>query len=155
MQAPRRSEMHEALDVFLGEWRAEGTSYGGTDPSGGDPRANGVPWTSEHRAYWHTGAFFLVQDERARPGGEVFDTLSVMGVDPETGGYVARAFENHGFYRHYPVARDGNVWTFSGETERATIVFSDDGRTQTITWEWKPDGAWLPLCDRVATRTDP
>jgi hypothetical protein len=32
------------------------------------------------------------------------------------------------------VTVDGNVWTFSGETERARIEFSDDGRRQTITW---------------------
>ncbi|WP_420125535.1 hypothetical protein [Longimicrobium sp.] len=153
--APRRTAMHEALAVFLGEWKAQGTSYGGTDQSGDDPRANGVEWISEHRGYWHTGAFFLVQEERARPGGMVFDTLSVMGVDPERGGYFARSFENHGFYRDYPVTREGKVWTFSGQTERATITFSDDDRTQTIAWEWKPEGAWLPLCDRVATRTDP
>lgn len=123
--APRRTAMHEALSVFLGEWKAEGTSYGDTDQSGGDPRA---------------------------PGGEVFDTLSIMGVDPQTGAYFARAFENHGFYRDYPVTREGKVWAFNGQTERATITFSDEDRTQPIVWEWKPDGAWLPLCDRVATR---
>ena len=153
--APRRTAMHEALAVFLGEWRAQGTSYGGTDQSGDDPRANGVEWVSEHKGYWHTGEFFLVQDERARPGGTVFDTLSVMGVDAENGAWFARSFENHGFYRDYPVTREGKVWTFSGETERATITFSDDDRTQTIAWEWKPQGTWLPLCDRVATRIDP
>jgi hypothetical protein len=60
-----------------------------------------------------------------------------------------------GFYRDYPVTRVGKVWTFSGKTERATITFSDDDRTQTIAWEWKPAGTWLPLCDRVATRIDP
>ena len=153
--APRRTEMHEALAVFLGEWKAQGTSYGGTDQSSDDPRANGVEWVSEHKGYWHTGEFFLVQDERARVGGAVFDTLSVMGVDPESGAWFARSFENHGFYRDYPVTRDGKVWTFAGETERATVTFSDDDRTQTIAWEWKPEGAWLPLCDRVATRIDP
>jgi hypothetical protein len=151
---PRRTAAHDALAVFLGDWTATGTSYGGTDPSGADPRAGGVPWVSEHTGRWYTGEFFLVQDEKARPGGSVFDTLSVMGVDPETGEYFARCFENHGFYRHYRVARDGRVWTLSGQTERATITFSDDGRTQTIAWEWKPKGEWLPLCDRVATRVD-
>jgi hypothetical protein len=153
--APRRTEMYDALAVFLGEWTAEGTSYGGTGQSGGDPCANGVPWVSEHRGYWHTGEFFLVQDERARPGGEVFDTLSVMGVDPETGACFARSSENHGFYRDHQVTREGSVWTFSSATERAAITFSDDGRTQTIVWEWKPGDAWLPLCDRAATRIDP
>jgi hypothetical protein len=153
--APRRTAMHQALAVFLGDWKAQGTSYGGTDQSGADPRANGVPWISEHTGRWHTGEFFLVQDERARVGGDVFDTLSVMGVDPETGACFARGFENHGFYRNYAVTREGKVWTLSGETERATITFSDDDRTQTIAWEWKPGDAWLPLCDRVATRIDP
>jgi hypothetical protein len=68
------------------------------------------------------------------------------------GRYFARTFENHGFYRRYDVTVDGNVWTFSGETERARIEFSDDGRRQTITWEWRPKDLWLPLCDRVATK---
>ena len=95
-----------------------------------------------------------MQDERAKTGSNPFDTLSVMGVDAKTGGYFARAFENHGFYRHYEVERDGRVWTFTGATERARIEFSADGRTQTITWEWKPKDRWLPLCDRTARRED-
>jgi hypothetical protein len=150
---PVRVPEHEALSVFLGTWKAEGTSFGGTEQRVDDPKRNGVPWTSTHEGRWHTGGFFLVQDEKARPGGEVFDTLSIMGVDP-AGGYFARSFENHGFYRHYHVTRDGRTWTISGEHERARIEFSDDDRTQTIAWEWRPDGEWLPLCDRVARRTD-
>ena len=39
---PVRGPMHDALSVFLGEWRAEGISFGGTDQSGADPKANGV-----------------------------------------------------------------------------------------------------------------
>jgi hypothetical protein len=74
---------HDALAVFLGSWKAEGTSYGGTDQSGADPKANGVLWTSKHAGHWHTGGFFLIQDEKALPGGVVFDTLSIMGFDSE------------------------------------------------------------------------
>jgi hypothetical protein len=151
---PIRDAKHEALAVFLGEWKAEGRSYGGTDQTGEDPKANGVPWVSTHVGRWHTGSFYLVQDEKARPGGQVFDTLSVLGVDVATGEYVGHSFENHGFYRCYRVSREGDTWTFSGEHERATIVFSEDSRKQTITWEWRPKGEWLPLCDRVASRTN-
>jgi len=68
---------------------------------------------------WHTGKFFLIQDERASSASGPFDTLSILGVDARNGGYVARAFENHGFYHHCDVAVDGNVWTFIGETECA------------------------------------
>ena len=150
--APVRSSAHDALSVFLGEWHAEGTSFGGTDQSGTDPKANGVPWASTHTAHWHTGNFFLIQDERARIDGKVFDTLSIMGVGPSDEGYIARTFENHGFYRHYALAVDDRTWLLSGATERARTVFSGDGNTQTITWEWLRDGKWLPLCDRVASR---
>ncbi len=101
---------------------------------------------------WHSGQFFLIQDERAVTGTAPFDTLSIIGWDAERGCYFARTFENHGFQRCYDVTVDGRVWTFSGATERARIVFSDDGATQTITWEWRPEEGWLPLCDRIATK---
>lgn len=148
-----RTPKHDALKVFLGTWTARGTSFGGTDQSGDDPKANGEAWLSTHEAYWHTGQFFLIQDERADIEGSRFDTLSVIGLD-EQGSYVARTFENHGFFRQYAVERDGDTWAFVGEFERATYRFEDGDRRQIATWEWKKDGVWMPLCDRVATRID-
>lgn len=150
---PQRTSDHDALACFLGEWAAEGTSFGGTDQSG-DPRANGEVWRSTHSSRWHTGQYFMIQDERATIASKPFDTLSVLGVDLASGDYFARTFENHGFYRNYHLARDGHVWTLTGDTERARIEFADDNRTQVITWEWKPQDRWLPLCDRVAKRID-
>ena len=149
---PVRSSAHDTLSVFLGEWRAEGISFGGTDQSGADPKANGVTWISTHTARWHTGGFFLIQDERAQIDGKAFDTLSIMGVDTGYKGCFARTFENHGFYRHYGLTVDGRAWLLEGATERARTVFDAEGNTQTITWEWLRDGRWLPLCDRVARR---
>jgi len=149
---PVRGPLHDALSVFLGEWRAEGTSFGGTDQSGPDPRANGIPWRSTHSARWHTGEFFLVQDERAQLAGQPFDTLNTFGVDG--GGLFARTFDNNGFYRHYALTVEGRIWLLKGETERAKTTFSADGNTQTIAWEWLRDGKWLPLCDRVASRVN-
>ena len=58
---PVRGSAHNALSAFLGDWRAEGMSFGGTDQSGADPKANGVPWVSTHAARWHSGEFFLIQ----------------------------------------------------------------------------------------------
>jgi hypothetical protein len=153
--APVRGSAHDALSVFLGDWRAEGMSFGGTDQSGVDPRANGVRWVSTHTAHWHTGDFFLIQDERAQLEGKAFDTLSIMGVDVGSAAHFARTFENHGFYRHYALSVDGRTWLLEGSTERARTVFSQDGKTQTITWEWLQDGKWLPLCDRVASLVRP
>lgn len=149
---PVRGRAQDALSVFLGEWRAEGMSFGGTDQSGADPKANGVPWLSTHTSRWHTGGFFLIQDERALIGGTVFDTMTILGAEPDTGDHFARSFENHGFYRHYRLSVDGNIWVLAGKTERARTEFDADGTRQTITWEWLRDGKWLPLCDRVARR---
>ncbi|RYG35331.1 MAG: DUF1579 domain-containing protein [Burkholderiales bacterium] len=149
---PQRGSLHEALSVFLGDWRAEGSSYGSPDQDPDDPKGKPEAWTSTHTAHWHTGEFFLIQDERAIVGGKAFDTLGYMGVDPATGRYFSQSIENHGFERRYEMSVNGNVWKMSGEHERATITFSQDGRTQDIKWEWKPSGVWLPLCDRTAHR---
>lgn len=151
--APQRNAKHEALAVFLGKWAAHGTSFGGTDQTGEDPKAKGQAWMSTHEAAWHTGRFFIIQDERADIAGDQFDTLSIIGVDDD-GSYFSRSVENHGFYRKYKVTCEGDRWKFDGATERATVAFEHDGKRQVWIWEWKPDEAWLPLCDRVAERVD-
>ncbi len=140
---------HEALAVFLGDWQAQGTSYGGPAQSVHDPHGGATPWRSNHVARWHSGNYFIVQDERANGP---FDTLSVMGWDGDAGRYFARTVENHGFARDYTMTVDGLTWTLSGEHERATHAFSPDGGTQNISWEWKPGEQWLPLCVRTAQR---
>lgn len=135
------AEQHEALAVFIGDWAAEGTAYGAD--------RSGSPWRSVHSARWHSGGQFVVQDERANGP---FDTMSFLGWDQERGTYFSWSIENHGFNREYLVTVDGDVWTLSGESERATITFSDEGRTQTHHWEFRPEGEWTLLCDRVARR---
>ena len=151
---PIHGPNHERLEAFVGRWRAEGQSYG-QNQDRNDPKANAEPWVSDEVTEWHAGKFFIVQREDARIGLGTLITHSVIGYDEPSGGYVAHAFENHGFYRRYTVRVDGRIWTFSGDTERARIEFSEDGRTQTVTWEWRPlDDEWLPLCDRVNVRAD-
>lgn len=142
-----RGSQHDALAVFVGEWRAEGTSYA-------EPGGAGAPWAGEHIARWHADKYFVVQDERARVGGEILDTLSVLGVYPDTSAYLARTFEAHGVQRNYVITRQDATWRFWADEIRASIVFSDDNRKQTILWEQMRDGEWLPLCERVAVRVD-
>lgn len=146
------TEKHEFLTPFLGAWWAEGTSYGGDQQSVADPHAGATTWRSIHTARWHSGGYFLIQDERANGP---FDTLSIMGWDSEGERYFARSFENHGFCRDYTMTVDGRVVTLTGEQERATYTFDESGDTQAVVWEWRRGEDWLPLCDRVARRVDP
>lgn len=74
-------------------------------------------------------------------------SVGIRGMSAQS--YLARLAD----YCHlYDVRVDGQVWTFTGGTERARIEFSPDGRKQTINWEWRPKDVWLPLCDRTANR---
>lgn len=150
-EQPTRTDAHRLLEVFLGDWRATGVARGTATT---DPATEDAAWSSSHTGRWHTGEFFLVQDERAIVGGDEFDTLSLLGVDPDTGRYEMRSFENHGYYKPYELTVDGDRWTITGATERAEIIFSDNNRRQTIHWDWKPGNTWEPLCDRIAERND-
>lgn len=151
---PVRSSLHDALEMFVGDWRAEGQSYRSVHQSIADPKAIARPWRSTHSARWHSGRFFLVHDEKAHAGDDAIDTLTVMGVDATSGRLFALSFESQGDERRYEVNVDGRRWTFDGPTERALIDFSADARTQRIVWEWKPRDRWLPLCERTAVRVD-
>src|SRR5688572_17186189 len=128
-EPPKRTAAHDRLEMFLGEWRAEGLSYGSPKQAADDPKGTPESWTSAHTGRWHTGLFFLIQDERALVGGQPFDTLGILGVDPATQRYFLRSIENHGFYRHYEMTNEGRLWKVSGELERARIEISHDGRT--------------------------
>ena len=69
-----RGDPYQALAVFLGQWRAEGKSFGSSNKGVEDSRSAAEPWITTHTGKWHTGEFFLIQDERAVIGGKPFDT---------------------------------------------------------------------------------
>lgn len=146
---PLHGTHHRHLEAFVGTWRAEGQAFGrNQDPS--LPRANAESWTSHELTEWHPGRFFVIQREDAMSGGQPLNTMAVIGFDTQEGVYVVHAFENHGHANRYTMLRDDRTWKLTGERERATIEFSEDGRRQTVRWEWRPfDDAWLPLCDRT------
>jgi len=80
--------------------------------------------------------------------------MSFLGWDAARGSYFSWSIDNGGFANDYRVDVAGDTWRFTGNQARAAITFSDDGHTQTHHWEFKPEGEWITLCDRVATRID-
>ena len=147
--APVHGPEHRHLEAFVGTWRAEGQSFG-RNQDAANPRANPEPWMSHELTEWHPGRFFIIQREDAMVGDQPLNTHAIIGYDALAGEFVVHAFENHGFANRYALRRENRTWTLSGERERATIEFSEDGRRQTVRWEWRPfDDQWLPLCDRT------
>jgi hypothetical protein len=144
--APKPSAGHDALQMWLGRWRAGGCVHG---PDGS--RA----WLRSEESYeLLPGGFFVLQrwSEHGQP--EPFAGVGVLGYDEALDEYSCRRFENHGFYRRYVVRRFDRQWHFEGETERALYEFDCGGRRVDIRWEWRPldQGEWRCLCERVALR---
>jgi hypothetical protein len=53
--APERKPA--GLEVFLGEWRAEGMPFAGADQSGHGSKVGSKSCDSAHKGYWYSGAF--------------------------------------------------------------------------------------------------
>jgi hypothetical protein len=140
------------LDVFIGRWHAEGTSYGEGQRADA-PRASAERWTSDESYEWLPGGFFVLHRWDAMVGSQVFQGTEIIGFDAGEGGYFTRFFDNAGNHPQYRAAVDGDVWTFEEPQTRATVTVDDGGRTMRFDWEWRNGGRdWLPLCDRVARR---
>ena len=119
-----------------------------------DPRAAGVPWTSDESYQWLPGSFFVMHRWNAQMGKHDFKGAEIMGYDEAEGGYFTRMFDNAGHHPDYAASVDGDVWSFTEAQTRATVTVQDGGDKMTFNWEWKNGGRkWLPLCDRVAVRT--
>ncbi|MFB9965280.1 hypothetical protein [Sinosporangium siamense] len=65
-----------------------------------------------------------------------------------------RSFDNQGaFVTMRASVTDDGVWTFAGETERATLVIADDHATMSATWERTDDTTpWHPWMTMSFTR---
>jgi hypothetical protein len=151
VQAPDRAARLRALDVFVGDWHAEGTSFA-HDPDTTDARANPVRWRSDEHYEWLAGGAFLLHRWQADVGGQAFIGTELIGYDEAEGGYFSAMFDNAGNHPRYRLEVRDRRWIVDGDATRATIEFGGRDR-MAFHWEFKNrDGRWLPLCDRVAVR---
>jgi hypothetical protein len=136
-----------ALGVFLGDWRAEGRSYGE-----GAPRAKPATWKSTHTGRWHTGQFFLIQDERAVTGAAPFDTLSIIGWDAERGCYFARTFRQPRIPALLRRDRRRPGLDFLGRDRTCPHRLQRRRRDTDDHLGMAAGEGWLPLCDPIAMK---
>jgi hypothetical protein len=132
-----REEALERLDVLVGEWAVEADFPGLAAP----PARSVFEWTLDGR--------FLVQRTEIPLSG-VPDSMAIVAVDPEAGGYTQHYFDARGVVRVYAMTFAGGVWRLLREApdfsplsfrQRFTGYVGDDGNTIRGTWEMANDGS--------------
>ena len=147
--APVLGEEHRRLAPFLGQWTVTGETLEGAADA-----PNAAVTGDESYVFLPGGFFLLGHWDRRFTNGRRHIGLTTIRYDPTTRAYSAYNVDNLGFARTYRVTPHDDVWTFTGERERATMRFGNDGRTMTIDWEVTSDGTtWLPLCHLEATQS--
>lgn len=133
------------LDVLVGKWKTEGQTK--------DSSPIKVIGTDTYE--WLPGGFFLIHHVDVRMGDESVNVSEIIGgYDVTNQTYPMRSFDSQGnFITMHASVNNAGVWTFRGESERATLVVSDDGNSMTAHWEQTSDGAnWQPWMDMKFSR---
>ncbi|MBB5079554.1 DUF1579 family protein [Nonomuraea endophytica] len=136
---------NKQLDALAGHWNSRGTTVGdAVEISGTD-------------AYeWLAGGHFLVHRVDVRMGEEKVEAIEMIGpYDPDSDSWPMRAFDSSGNYGTMrATVDDDGVWTFAGETERATLRIARDGGAMSAVWERTEDGTtWSHWMDMAFTKS--
>jgi hypothetical protein len=146
-QQPTLKPEHKQLHVFVGRWKVIGWNKEGA------PVAPGAKVTGEETYEWLTGGFFIVSRFQHHFGDDAHIGTGTIGYDADSQSYINHNFDNMGYARRYEVSVHDYTWTFTGEFERCTLVFSADGNRKTENWEISTDSSnWQPLCDMTAIK---
>jgi Protein of unknown function (DUF1579) len=141
---------HRRLDVFVGQWRTEGTIL--ADPE--NPSGSTAKLTAVDTYEWLPGGFFLIHHVDGRMGEDEVHAIEIIGYDASRQAYRTRSFDNHGNTGTYEATLRGATWAIRGQRERFTGEFGDGSRTLTGQWQRRSaDGArWVPWMDIRLTK---
>jgi hypothetical protein len=133
------------LDALVGLWRSEGQTK--------DTPSINLVGTDEYE--WLPGGFFLIHRVDVQMGDEKIDSIEIIGgYDANSHTIPMHSYDNAGNVTTMQArVNDDGVWTFAGESARATLTIGADGRTMSAHWEQSSDGKnWQPWMDMTFTR---
>lgn len=134
-----RSAALARLDVFVGEWIVA-ASFPADRPV---PSNQNEGPQARSRFEWALDGQFLLQRTEI-PIPKAPDSLTIVGVDPNTGAYTQHYYDSRGVVRLYAMSLADGVWTLTRESadfspldfrQRFTGTFGDDGNVITGAWE--------------------
>ena len=154
MGPPTPAPELKKLEMFAGDWTAEGTQTP-------EPGAPPTKWTMTTHSEWMEGNFFLVErsdlDLGAIGKGK---SLAVMGYDSDRGVYTYRAFSSFGEVEDAAGKWDGDTFTWTstehlgGKTMQGRFTMRILSPTSyTMKFELSPDGKqWVTGMEGKATK---
>ena len=136
MDTTERQEALKRLDVLVGEWVVEAEFPGLEVP----PGRSVFEWTLD-------GQFLVQRTEAPNPAP---DSMAVIAVAPETGGYTQHYYDARGVVRLYAMTFAEGAWQLLRETpdfspldfrQRFTAQVGEDGDSIRGVWEMWRDGS--------------
>jgi hypothetical protein len=113
------------LDIFIGKWINEGR----TIPAADEPEQRIL--TSDVYE-WVPGGFFVLHLAYGRIGDIDVGGVEIIGYDAAAGMYRTHFYDSRGGVTTEELSVEGDTWSWLGESTRATAVFDDAGKTQTV-----------------------
>ena len=132
---------HRALSVFAGKWITQGTIRATDDAAPSEMRAI-------DRYEWLPGGFFMLHKADALIGGNVSQSIEVIGYDAKQACYVTRSYDDQGKSDGFTARLNGRAWSVDGEKVRFRGAFDVGGSFLAGTWEQRSGrGRWSPWMD--------
>ena len=132
---------HRLMDVIIGKW----INQGQTIENEGIPSVKIV--TSDVYE-WMPGGFFVLHTAYGRIGSMDVGGTEILSYDAESHSYHSFFFDSQGNINTDELTLQGDTWIWQGEIHRATAVFTEDGKTQTVQHErLDGHGNWVAAMD--------
>lgn len=137
-----------ALNGLVGTWNSSGKIL--ADHGGSATTIHGIDSYE-----WLPGKQFMIHKADVTVGGDKVDVIEIIGeYDEGKNACAMHAFQNDGSHgvMWANVHEDGS-FLFAGETIRATLSLSSDGRTMNAIWERLDGGQWVHWMDMHFEKT--
>ena len=135
-------EEMKSLSMLTGKWKLSGVGHAATGSDG-------------YRIYgtesydWVPGGHFLSGKWDMMFDVAPYKGVGIMGFNAQKKQFYMTHFDDAGYVRHYKVKVSGNNWSITGNRERITIEFAQDGQSFTEKREISTDNATWKLHCRI------
>jgi hypothetical protein len=146
MAAP--SDKLAPLGIFIGTWD---TTIVPNNPDGSD----GAPSQATDTYEWSPNGQFLYHFVDAMLGGERMQSMEVAAAQHAAGHYLTHSYDADGTVNSFSATLSDRTWLLTGDTQRFTGQFNEEGTVLTGQWEQRGDaGNWSPLMTVTLRKRD-